>query len=67
MIHEHITPQDHDLAVAVLERDQLAQAKSHRYPKRKLKGGEVLILWSLRIYVLFMLAVVLYQVVSRAH
>jgi hypothetical protein len=62
-----ISSEDHDLALAVLERDQLATAKSHRYPRRNLKGGELLVLWALRVYVVFMLAVVLYQVVGGNH
>lgn len=59
-----ISSADHDLALSVLEHDQLAAAKSQRYPQRTLKGVEVFVLWSLRIYVLFMLAVVVYQIVS---
>ena len=62
-----ISSEDHDLALAVLEHDQLATAKSQRYPRRSLKGGELLVLWALRIYVVFMLAVVLYQVVRGNH
>jgi hypothetical protein len=49
--------------LASLEPDQLATAK-HRFPRRILKGPEILLLWSLRLYLLFMLAVVLYQIWS---
>ena len=59
-----VSVEDHDLALAVLEHDQLAAAKSKRYSRRTFKGAEVLIVWSLRVYVLFMFAVVFYQVVS---
>ena len=62
-----ISSEDHDLALAVLEHDQLAKAKSHRYPRRRLKGGELIVLWALRIYLLFMVAVVFYQIVSGGH
>lgn len=61
-----ISSEDHDLALAVLEHDQLATAKSLRYPRRRLKGGELIVLWALRIYLLFMVAVVLYQLVGGA-
>ena len=61
-----VSSEDHDLALAVLEHDQLATAKSKRYPRRSIKGVEALVVWSLRIYVLFMLAVVLYQVANSA-
>lgn len=47
--------------VAALEPEQLAAAKQH-FPRRALTGGEVLLLWSLRIYLLFMMAVVVYQI-----
>jgi hypothetical protein len=47
--------------LASLEPDQLATAKQH-FRRRILKGPEILLLWSLRLYLLFMLAVVLYQI-----
>jgi hypothetical protein len=47
--------------LALLEPDQLATAK-HNFPRRILKGPEIVLLWSLRLYLLFMLAVVLYQI-----
>jgi hypothetical protein len=45
-----------------LEHDQLAKAKKHFIPRRRLKGGELVILWGLRAYLIFMMAVVVYQV-----
>lgn len=47
---------------ASLERDQLVKAKKHVIQHRVLKGPELLILWTLRIYLLFMMTVVVYQV-----
>ena len=47
--------------LASLEPDQLTEAKHHRLPRRRLKGFEVLLLWSLRIYLVFMIGVVVYQ------
>jgi len=49
------------LVLWTLEPDQLAEAKKQRVPRRRLKGAELLVLWGLRIYVLFMVAVVIYQ------
>lgn len=57
--------QDSDL-LANLEPEQLAEAKKRHIPRRKLKRSETTLLWLLRVYVLFMAAVVLYQVVSGA-
>lgn len=51
--------------LASLEPDQLAAAKQH-FSRRALKGPEVVLLWSLRFYLLFMLAVVIYQVCVAA-
>jgi hypothetical protein len=45
-----------------LEAGQLTQAKRKRLPRRALRGSQILILWSMRIYVLFMVAVVVYQI-----
>jgi hypothetical protein len=50
-----------DQVLASLEPDQLATAK-HHFPRRSLRGAEVLLLWSLRLYLLFMIAVVVYQI-----
>jgi hypothetical protein len=53
---------DQSWVLSSLEHDQLVTAKKHHIPRRRLKGPELLVLWSLRIYLLFMLAVVVYQV-----
>lgn len=58
---------DRELVLSSLEPDQLAALKKQPIPRRHLRGFEKLILWSLRIYVLFMIAVVIYQVLSGAH
>lgn len=50
-----------DQILASLEPDQLAAAKQH-FSRRVLKGREVLLVWSLRLYLLFMIAVVVYQI-----
>ena len=57
-----ISSSDQSLVLSSLEHDQLAKAKKHLIPRRHLKGFELLILWSLRLYLLFMMAVVGYQV-----
>ncbi len=61
-----LAPGERELILSSLERDQLAGLKKHEIPRRRLKGPELLVLWSLRIYLLFMLAVVLYQVLHGA-
>jgi hypothetical protein len=44
-----------------LEPDQLVGAKKRPIPRRKLKGPELAVLWTLRLYLIFMLTVVAYQ------
>jgi hypothetical protein len=63
--HEVITASDQQLALSSLEREQLAGVVKPRLPRRKLKGAEKFVLWFLRIYLLFMMAVVAYQVWSN--
>jgi hypothetical protein len=57
-----ISSSDQSLVLSSLEHDQLAKAKKHYIPRRHLKGPELFVLWGLRIYLLFMMAVVVYQV-----
>jgi hypothetical protein len=56
-----------DLVLSTLEPDQLAEAKKQRVPRRRLRGPELLILWFLRIYLLFMISVVVYQAWTGTH
>lgn len=53
---------DNSWVLSSLEHDQLVRAKKHPIPRRHLKGGELAVLWGLRIYLLFMMAVVFYQI-----
>jgi hypothetical protein len=57
-----ISPPDQTWVLSSLEHDQLANAKKHPIPRRHFKGPELALLWALRIYLLFMMAVVTYQV-----
>jgi hypothetical protein len=58
---------DQSWVLSSLEHDQLVRAKKHSIPRRHLKGPELIVLWALRIYLLFMMAVVVYQVWTAAH
>lgn len=53
---------DQQWILSALEHDQLAKAKKHPIARRRLKGGSLLVLGALRVYLLFMMAVVVYQV-----
>ena len=64
---ESATLSEEDLVLSTLEPDQLAEAKKQPVPRRHLKGSELLVLWFLRIYLLFMIAVVVYQAWTGAH
>lgn len=58
---------DENLVLSTLEPDQLAEAKKQRIPRRLLKGRELLVLWLLRIYLVFMIVVVIYQASTAVH
>lgn len=57
------TSQD-TFVTAVLEPEQLSEAHKKPVPRRRLSGPLLLVLWLMRIYLLFMIAVVVYQVWS---
>jgi hypothetical protein len=61
-----ISASEQTWVLSSLEHDQLANAKKHPIPRRHLKGPELLVLWALRLYLLFMMAVVAYQVWTAA-
>lgn len=53
-----------DLVRTLLEEDQLvAFKKRNRFPRRKLSVGLKVLLWLLRIYVIVMLVIVIWQIV----
>ena len=58
---QHVTGAAADWILATLEPDQLALAKKTPVPRRTLKGGELAVLWTLRVYLVFMLVVVVWQ------
>ena len=56
----------HEWVISSLEPEQLSSAKARHYSRRKLGRFESVLLWLLRIYVLFMMATVVYQVFGGA-
>jgi len=56
------TSSDQQWILSALEHDQLAKAKKHPIARRRLKGASLFTVSALRIYLLFMMVVVVYQV-----
>ncbi len=58
---------DPSVVLALLEPDQLVDAKAVHLGQRPMSRGLRALLWALRVYVLFMLVVVAIQVVRSLH
>jgi len=65
--HGSITSTDQELVLSSLEPEQLAGLKKRLIPRRHLRGFEAFVMWSLRVYLLFMMVVVIYQVLTSPH
>ncbi|HKC71072.1 MAG TPA: hypothetical protein VKB60_05580 [Terriglobales bacterium] len=57
---------EEELVLSTLEPDQLAEAKKQPIPRRRLTAAELLVLWFLRIYLLFMMVAIVYQAWTSA-
>jgi hypothetical protein len=60
--HHTDTPDRLEEVLASLEPEQLVAAKARSFPRRKLTASETLLLFSLRLYLIFMIAVLIYHI-----
>jgi hypothetical protein len=59
--HEHASLAETSLVLSTLEHDQLVGAKKEPAPRRRLRGWQLALVWTLRVYLVFMLLVVFWQ------
>lgn len=59
--HETVSAEDTSLVLSELEPDQLVSEKNAPIPRRRPGFIQLFLFWALRIYLLFMLVVVLWQ------
>jgi hypothetical protein len=59
--HEHASLAETSLVLSTLEHDQLVAAKREPVPRRRLRGWQLALVWTLRVYLIFMMVVVCWQ------
>ncbi len=60
---ENVTREELTSVMTALEPDQIIFAKEHHHcPRRELTRTEMILFWALRIYLVFMVGVVVYQI-----
>ncbi len=58
-----VTREEFAAVMEALEPDQIIFTKEHHHcPRRQLTGTEMALFWALRIYLVFMVGVVFYQI-----
>ena len=66
-MHGDVSGDELKSVMTALEPDQLISAKEkYHFPRRQLTGGETIVFWALRVYLVFMLGVVVFQLWTTA-
>ncbi|MFZ0797140.1 MAG: hypothetical protein WCA13_18635 [Terriglobales bacterium] len=60
---DELSREEFTTVMTALEPDQIVSTKEHHHcPRRRLTRTEMLLFWALRIYLVFMVGVVVYQI-----